>query len=130
MTNDDIARGNGTNNFLGMPPNLTEEPNNVYAIVVHLDIPHKKGIWKFASYIDNKELWTNPPQYDDLTVQYKFTCVNGNPTIRARNFCENLCDTCEGCTGCTGDNFTACINRYVKIQPVPNQYEMYYLKEK
>jgi len=102
MTNDNITRGLGINSFIISPPIVTKQPTSIYAIIVRLDNvgPHA-GIWKFASYVDAKSLWTDPPRFDDQIVTYKYTCIDGTPPRRATLFCNN--GTCNNGT-CDDDD--------------------------
>ena len=117
MTNDDITRGLGIHNFLLLAPTTVTQPTSVYAIIMRLEWPDKpryNGIWKFASYVDAKSLWTNPAgvnsnnaddeqggeadtstvPFDDYVVNYKFTCIDGRKPLRATLCCHSSCNFC------------------------------------
>lgn len=81
----------------------------------------ESGIWKYSCYIDAKKLCSNPPNFDDQVISYKYQCVNGKPTQRAINFCPTTY------TLCSQGFFSACVTRNVKSIPAKNQYEMYHL---
>ena len=124
MTEDNIVRGPGTNNFLGLPPMQIEQPTSVFTIVVRIKEGEYKGLWKYSSYVDAKNLWTNSPRFDDYVNVYRYRCEDGALPAMAESFCQS--------PTCNEDNkfgLSACVNRDFKLIQVPNEYELYNLTD-
>jgi len=103
MTDDDVTRGLGQQNFLGWNYNSVIQPNHVETVITALPGPAGPEIWKYSRYFDNPQFWTNPGQYDDVLREF------GPRGVAWDNISAAVCFTTQ------------------KNNPVPEEYEMYNL---
>lgn len=103
MTDDDVTRGLGQQNFLGWPYNSVLQPNHVETVIAALPGRGGRELWKYSRYFDSPQFWTNPGQEDDVLREF-------GPHMPARgNISAPVCFTTQ------------------KNRPVPDEYEMYNL---
>lgn len=103
MTDDDVTRGLGQQNFYGWDYNSVIQPNHVETVIVPIRTDNGTELWKYSRYFDNPHFWSDPSVEDQVLDEF-------GPPIR-------LWDGIKGslCTTTT------------KQYPVPDEIEMYNL---
>ncbi|MBV9210728.1 MAG: hypothetical protein JOZ52_08875, partial [Acidobacteria bacterium] len=51
MTDDDPSRGQGQQNFIGLPYDSVIQPNHIECVVARID----GELWKYSRYFDNPQ---------------------------------------------------------------------------
>ncbi|MGO4889585.1 sulfatase-like hydrolase/transferase [Anaerobacillus sp. MEB173] len=104
MTDDEFSKGLNQYTLTGQSYEAVKQPNHLESVIVKLPTgdANSKEIWKFTRYFDNPQFWSDPGVEDVETIQKKATDVS-----------EDL-------------QAAICITT-TKIQPVPDQFELYNL---
>jgi choline-sulfatase len=101
MSDDDASRGLNQENIYGIAYDSVIQPNHIEAIIVEIN----GDVWKFCRYFDNQQFWTDPA-----------------PIIGpAKDVVVTVDDTPIDVPG----EYTVPATKRVKIDPAPDEYEMY-----
>lgn len=70
MTDDDMTKGLGQQNFLGWDYNSVIQPNHVETIIAPIQSSQGVELWKYSRYYDNPQFWSNPGVEDQVLHEF------------------------------------------------------------
>ncbi len=110
MTDDDPSRGPDQETWTGVAYNSVVQPNHIECVITRLGGSGENGkIWKYARYFDNPQFWSTPGYPENTNAGVEDVVVTPPPGQPS---------TEEGTE-------TLPYTRSVKLEPVPDEFEMY-----
>jgi choline-sulfatase len=110
MTDDDPSRGPDQETWTGVAYNSVVQPNHIECVITRLGGPGENGkIWKYARYFDNPQFWSTPGYPENTNAGAEDVVVTPPPGQLSNE---------EGTE-------TLPYTRSVKLEPAPDEFEMY-----
>jgi choline-sulfatase len=110
MTDDDPSRGPDQETWTGVAYNSVVQPNHIECVITRLGGSGENGkIWKYARYFDNPQFWSTPGYPENTNAGAEDVVVTPPPGRLSNE---------EGTE-------TLPYTRSVKLEPAPDEFEMY-----